>query len=118
MYNSSFVGDVSKSQGMDKVIVHVDDFLFDLITRYVETKKKDIPLLEAALAANDAKTLHELAHKIKGVAGMYGFTDLTQIGQKIESAADAGYFNEIPALIKMMSDYLNTVEVRCKKAAV
>jgi HPt (histidine-containing phosphotransfer) domain-containing protein len=62
--------------------------------RYVESFPAKVVAMEAALAALDhdgsvGKELRDLAHKLAGSAGMYGFDDLGRQARDLVHALDA-----------------------------
>lgn len=58
------------------------------ITReYVANRLKDITDIRFKLTQDDFGGIENLAHKMKGSGGLYGFDDLTKIGAAMEEAA-------------------------------
>jgi HPt (histidine-containing phosphotransfer) domain-containing protein len=64
--------------------------------RYIDSFPDKCAALEAAaasLASNDAgaqQALRQLAHKLAGSAGMYGFDDIGHLAREVVHAIDAG----------------------------
>ena len=98
-------------QRSDKIIVHVDLDLEDLIPGYLANRKSDIAAIHAALGKNDLDTIRILGHSMKGSGGGYGFETVTDIGMMIEKAAKEGRNEDIRVQVKRLEDYLRRVEI-------
>jgi HPt (histidine-containing phosphotransfer) domain-containing protein len=95
----------------EKIVVHVDIDLEDLIPGFLENRQKDLQKLEAVLQENDFETLRSIGHNLKGVGGGYGFPEITEIGAAIEECAKANNMELANENIKKLSHYLSNVEV-------
>ena len=96
---------------MGNYVVRVDAELADLIPEYLESRRKEIPLLRDALSHNDFDTVAGIAHMFKGSGGGYGFDRLSELGRDIERASHA---QDAPSTQKNIADlehYLNHIEV-------
>jgi hypothetical protein len=71
----------------EKILVHVDPDLMDLIPEYLENMKGNIRSILNALEKGDYETIRILSHSMKGSGGGYGFDPITHIGRFIEEAA-------------------------------
>jgi HPt (histidine-containing phosphotransfer) domain-containing protein len=93
--------------------VHPEPELADLIPRYLERRRSDAEVLEAALLSGDMDTVRSLGHSMKGSGGGYGFDGITEIGHRLEAAgrdADAEAARDAVADLRA---YLVNVEVVC-----
>ena len=95
----------------EKIVVHVDIDLEDLIPGFLDNRQKDIQKLESALQENDFETLRSIGHNLKGVGGGYGFSDITEMGAEIEVGARANDLDSISENIKKLSHYLSKLEI-------
>lgn len=95
----------------DKIIVHIDRDLEDLIPGFLENRIKDVESLRSAATANDYIALKHIGHNLKGVGGGYGFSRITDLGADIEAAAKVNDIKTINELIDSYADYLGRVEV-------
>ena len=95
----------------EKIVVHVDPDLADLIPGFLENRQKDVLTLQQALRTGDYATIGKLGHQMKGIGGGYGFDGLTDIGGALEQAAKQGILEEIRNLMQKLVDYLTHVEV-------
>lgn len=93
---------------MTKVKVEIDADLQDLVPQFVENRKKDIDSFELFIEKNDLTAIAQLAHKVKGAAAGYGFTELSQLAAEMEKAVKAGDQHALPEILnKMRIHFLN-----------
>jgi signal transduction histidine kinase/CheY-like chemotaxis protein len=109
-------GEVAMAQGDnekqgEKVVVHVDSELKDLIPGFLENRRKDVKTLEEAMAKGDYEAIRKLGHTMKGAGGGYGFDTITDIGKSLEDAAKEKNTKEIRKRVGELLDYLERVEV-------
>lgn len=95
----------------DKIIVHIDIDLEDLIPGFLKNRQKDLEILEEVLQENDFESLRSIGHNLKGVGGGYGFLEITEIGAAIEESAKAANLEVASENIKKLSYYLSHLEV-------
>ena len=99
---------------IEKIIVHVDPDLEDLIPGYLENRKKDIESITEALKKDDFETIRILGHSMKGSGGGYGFDAITDIGDFLEQASKNKDSIEIQKQANELSTYLKQVEIVCQ----
>lgn len=95
-----------------KIIVHVDAELEDLVPGFLENRQKDIKSMLEALNHGDYETIRILGHSMKGAGGGYGFDAITEIGASLEQFAKDKETEEIRKKINELSSYLERIEVR------
>ncbi|MBN2255061.1 MAG: Hpt domain-containing protein [Deltaproteobacteria bacterium] len=95
----------------EKIVVHADIDLEDLIPGFLENRRKDIIEIESLLASDDYETIQRLGHSMKGAGGGYGFDEITEIGSRIENAAKEGKADEILRQAGELLRYLENIEV-------
>ena len=95
----------------DKIIVHVDEDLEDLIPGFLDHRWKDIDTIRSALKEGDFDTIRSLGHSMKGAGGGYGFDYITDIGRDLESSAREGDVEKINQKVDALARYLESVEV-------
>jgi len=98
-------------QQQEKIIVHVDPDLEELIPGYLTNRKNDIAAIHDALGSNDLDKIRIIGHSMKGSGRGYGFEEITEIGMLIESAAKVQQTGEILPLVRRLEDYLNRIEI-------
>ncbi len=95
----------------DKIIVHVDPDLKELVPGLLKNRRKDVKSLVAAVERSDYETIEALGHTMKGDGGGYGFHAITDIGGSLEKAASNKNLQEIRKWVKQLSVYLESVEI-------
>lgn len=95
----------------ERIVVHVDPDLEDLIPGFLANRRADVDGLQAALARGDFEAIRITGHSMKGAGGGYGFDAITDIGARIEQAALARDADAVRAGIEDLADYLVRVEV-------
>ena len=103
--------DSSKTQPPERILVRADERLRAVIPRYLESRRKDVETILAALERSDFAAVAALGHKMCGTGAGYGFTPVTEFGVALERAAkeqDPGAIREHAA---GLSRYLARVTV-------
>jgi HPt (histidine-containing phosphotransfer) domain-containing protein len=95
----------------ERLIIHADPEIADLIPKFLDNRQKDIHMIESALEQNDFETIRLLGHSMKGAGGGYGFDGVTEIGKNLEEAAKEADSNRIRNGIHELAEYLRRVEV-------
>jgi HPt (histidine-containing phosphotransfer) domain-containing protein len=95
----------------NKIIVHVDRDLAELIPGFMDNRRNDIAAMRAALEQGDHETVRSLAHCLKGCGMGYGFDAITEIGAALEQAANAKNRREIERWLDWLAQYLTRVEI-------
>lgn len=95
----------------EKLIIHADPEIADLIPKFLDNRQKDIHMIESALEKNDFDTIRLLGHSMKGAGGGYGFDGVTEIGKNLEEAAKDEDSNRIRSGVHELAEYLRNVEV-------
>ncbi|NIP99372.1 MAG: Hpt domain-containing protein [Nitrospinaceae bacterium] len=95
----------------EKIRVHIDPDLKELIPGYLENRKQEIAVYQQALEHGDYDSIAVLGHSMKGSGGGYGFNHLSVLGKEIEQAAKHKNDDSIRRSIAALSDYLNKIEV-------
>jgi len=57
--------------------------------KFLEYRRKDVGAMQEAAARQDYEAIKTMGHRIKGLAGSYGFPDIGAVGQRLEQAAGA-----------------------------
>lgn len=95
----------------DRITVHIDADLEDLIPDFLDNRRGDIQSLTDAIGQQDYETIQRIGHSMKGAGGGYGFDTITDIGRQIEEAATAQNVNEIQDGIDKLSFYLDHIDI-------
>lgn len=95
----------------DRITVEVSRDLEDIVPIFLANRKKELPILRHALAAQDFNTLQTLGHRMKGDGGGYGFDHISEIGTGLETAAKQQHLPAIEHHIAQLEDFLKRVTV-------
>lgn len=95
----------------EKIRIHVDPVLQELIPGYLENRGKDLLVYQQALENENFDTIAIMGHSMKGSGGGYGFNDLSSIGRAIEKAARNKDKESVRQSIIDLEDFLKRLEV-------
>jgi HPt (histidine-containing phosphotransfer) domain-containing protein len=98
-------------QQAERIIVHVDPDLADLIPGYLVNRERDIATIADALEKKDLDAIRIVGHSMKGSGTGYGFEAITDIGMLMEKAAKDGGTETIRLQVKRLEDYLLQIEI-------
>jgi len=95
-----------------------DEAVRAFLTNFVAELPKDVARLSSLLREGDLQQLRELAHRLKGSGGLYGFDSVTDLAAKLEAglkqqqAIDetAKQVNELIELIRRVEGYSHITE--------
>lgn len=99
----------SPSQGA--IVVEVDPDLMDLVPVFLKNRREEVGKLRSAIAENDAETVQDIGHRMKGLGG-YGFSYVGEAGGALEKMAREGDLSGADAWVDAIADYLSRVEPR------
>ena len=92
-------------------LVKVDPIVAPLVPDYLKNRAADLQRLTDALAAKDFALLRKVGHNIRGSAGAYGLPPLSEIGARIEDAAQKQDGGPIGAALDDMRLFLQNVKI-------
>ncbi len=92
-------------------VVKVDPIVAPLVPEYLRNREKDLQRMTEALAGKDFAALRKLGHNMRGSAGAYGLPPLSEIGARIEDAAQAQDGGPIGSALADMRQFLQTVKL-------
>ena len=87
----------------------LDADLKDLVPSYLENRKVELLQLREALANHDFAAIQRVGHNYRGSG--YGFTRLNLLGRLLEKAAKARDEGATEDLLKLLLEYVTTVQV-------
>ncbi|MFZ5595064.1 MAG: Hpt domain-containing protein [Pseudomonadota bacterium] len=96
---------------MDKLIVHVDPDLRDLLPTYLARRQQDVTALTEALNRCDYEAIRVIGHNMKGTGSGYGLEAVGRVGDELERAAPQHDTQAIVTLINRLDDYLRRLEI-------
>lgn len=93
------------------VVVHVNQDLEPIVTRFLGRKRGELQVLRHAVEGRDFETIRRLGHDLKGAGEGFGFPELSAIGAQLERSARIQDGEAINEQIKAIEAYLAAVEV-------
>ncbi len=79
-------GSMNPDELMEKLGMNAEE-IKELVSLFVETCREDLQRMAAAVNDNDARSVSEAAHSIKGAAGNMRFEQIFELAQSIEKDA-------------------------------
>ena len=80
-----------------------NDIEDELIQEYIQSLKEGLSALEENIKKQDFESIRFYGHKLSGSGGTYGFPVLSEIGSKIEDAAESNDIGSIRELFERLS---------------
>jgi signal transduction histidine kinase/HPt (histidine-containing phosphotransfer) domain-containing protein len=99
-------------------LVFVDPSLEDMIPRFLEKRRQDVPKMTEAVQVGDYETVRRLGHNLKGTGAGYGFNTLSELGTQIEEAAEAKDAATIRIKVEELTQYLSSVQWIASESSV
>ena len=96
---------------MTKIVLHVEPALRELVPVFLESRRRDLERMRQALHAGDLDAIRDVGRNIRCFSRVYGFEELTALGEEIRCAADECSTLRIVHLQGQLADYLSRVEV-------
>ncbi len=93
----------------DHLVLDAD--LQDLVPGFLNSRRRDLQTLDAALEGGDFERIARLGHNIKGVAGSYGFQRLSTFGTELQAAAIREDRGTLENLAQAMSAHLAQLKI-------
>lgn len=100
-----------------RIVVKVDIRLEKIIPKFIAHQKQAVADIRNAFEQRRYQHLARLGHNIRGTCGGYGFFELGEMGNTIESAAIAQDDEKLRNQISSMEDYLERVEIHYQNIA-
>ncbi len=91
----------------------VDDEIRRHRPAFLDNRRKDLSRMQDALAQEDYEAIRTTGHRMKGLAGSYGFSDIGAVGERLELAARSRDL----AAIRQEIDQLATILAGVNEAA-
>lgn len=95
-----------------KIVLKVEPLLKDLVPGFLENRRRDLERMRQALRAGDLAAISDVGQNIRCFSRVYGFDELTALGEEIRCAADERSTLRIVHLQGQLADYLARIEVR------
>ncbi|HEY6837311.1 MAG TPA: Hpt domain-containing protein [Geobacteraceae bacterium] len=96
----------------ERIVVRIDPDLMEIIPDLFDFRRKDISTITSLVAEGNFPAIKVIGHNLKGAGGGFGFDAISEIGQRIEHAAEKSSPAEVSACVAELAEYLGRVEVR------
>ena len=96
---------------MEKIRLNVEPGLRELVPGFLDNRRRDLERLRNALHSGDLAAIRDVGQNIRAFSRVYGFDELTALGEEIRSAADECSTLRIVHLQGQLADYLSRVEL-------
>ena len=102
----------------EKIQLNVEPALRELVPGFLANRKKDIELIGRALNSGNLEAIRVVGHNIRCFSRVYGFDELTALGEEIHQAATEASTLRIAHAQAQLADYLNRVVFPQKEEAM
>lgn len=99
------------SEVLPEATVWVDEDLVEAIPGFLESRRALVALLRQSLATGDRESLRQLAHKLKGSFGMYGFKWGAQICRELEDKHRSAGLKSLALQVDALEQHLAHVKI-------
>ena len=94
-----------------KIVLHVEPALKELVPDFLDNRRRDLERMRQALQSGDLAAIRDVGQNIRCFSRVYGFDELTALGEEIRCAADECSTLRIVSLQGRLADYLSRVEI-------
>ncbi len=103
----------SAPRNLSKALDVADRIAQEILQRrpqFLQHRRKDLGAMQEALAKQDYEAIRTMGHRIKGVAGSYGFPDIGTVGQRLEESAHSRDLIAIQGEIAQLAAILHQLD--------
>ena len=101
-----------------KRVHEIESYFFSQGKKYQDKRYEDLVEIKNSLQDvkldNRLEKIQKIGHKIKGSASLYGFTELSEIGFRLEVTAQNGDLSNLPSVIDEFQSFLNEAKIEKK----
>ena len=97
---------------MARIRLQVEPGLKELIPGFIENRRRDLERMRHALHSGDLAAIRDVGQNIRCFSRVYGFDELTALGEEIRCAADECSTLRIVHLQGQLADYLSRVDIK------
>jgi len=91
--------------------VEIDGELISIVPEYLENRHRDCAEIERLLDSGGMEAIRVIGHRMKGSGGSFGFDEISDIGEALESAAQVADVDGIRSAVDHLEGYLSRVSV-------
>src|SRR5712691_10941452 len=98
----------------EKIQLQVEPALRELVPGFLANRRKDLEVIGRALGSGNLEAIRVVGHNIRCFSSVYGFDELTAIGEEIQQAAADASTLRIAHARAHLADYLARVDVNAE----
>ena len=94
-----------------RIQLNVEPGLRELVPGFLANRRKDLELIGRSLASGNLEAIRVVGHNIRCFSRVYGFDDLTALGEEIQAAAAEASTLRIAHARAQLADYLSRIDL-------
>ena len=94
----------------ERITLSVDPSLRELLPGFLANRRKDLEAINRALHSGNLEAIRAVGHNIRCFSRVYGFDDLTALGEALQQAADEQSTLRIVHAQSQLADYLARID--------
>jgi hypothetical protein len=98
------------SQANDRIHLDVEPSLRELVPGFLANRRKDLEAIGRALHSGNLEAIRAVGHNIRCFSRVYGFDDLTALGEELQQAAADQSTLRIVHAQAQLADYLARID--------
>ena len=102
---------MSKGSTEQRIRLSVEPGLRELVPGFLANRRKDIEVIGRALNSGNLEAIRVVGHNIRCFSRVYGFDDLTALGEEIQQAATECSTLRIVHAQTQLADYLSRIDL-------
>lgn len=95
----------------ERIRLQVEPALRELLPGFLANRRKDLELINRALHSGNLEAIRVVGHNIRCFSRVYGFDDLTALGEEIHQAAADQSTLRIAHAKTQLADYLSRIDL-------
>jgi hypothetical protein len=101
---------MNKQTTADRIHLDVEPGLRELVPGFLANRRKDLEVIGRALHSGNLEAIRVVGHNIRCFSRVYGFDDLTALGEEIQQAAAECSTLRIVHAQTQLADYLSRID--------
>ena len=97
----------------EPIEIPVDPGLKELVPGFLANRRKDLESISRAMDSGNIEAIGVVGHNIRCFSRVYGFDDLTALGEELQQAAAERSLMRIAHAQSRLADYLSRIKVLC-----
>lgn len=102
--------DEQNARPVRSTLIEEDPSFREIVVGFVEDLDGRVRDLESALQAGDSKRVRALCHRLTGVAGGYGYAELTETASALGRSARAGELDDCRRCLDELSVLVRRIQ--------